>query len=46
MDLFNNLEIFNLDVLDNLNTDQLKALSRVLDGESTEEDHETLKEVK
>jgi hypothetical protein len=32
--------------LDNLNTDQLKALSRVLDGESTEEDHETLREVK
>lgn len=46
MDLFNNLEIFNLDVLDNLKTDQLKALSRVLDGESTKEDHETLREVK
>lgn len=46
MDLFNNLEIFNLDVLDKLNTDQLKALSRVLDGESTKEDHETLREVK
>jgi hypothetical protein len=46
MNLFNNLEIFNLDVLDNLNTDQLKALSRVLDGESTNEDHETLREVK
>jgi len=46
MDLFNNLEIFNLDALDNLNTDQLKALSRVLDGESTEEDHKTLREVK
>ena len=46
MNLFNNLEIFNLDILDNLNTDQLKALSRVLDGESTNEDHETLREVK